>query len=287
MLPVRFADPAKAIANEQSKMTTQAPHKSGVYDKPLLYDIAFSYRDFRAEVDALAAWYARVSGRPAPASVIELACGPADHAIEWSGRGVKAAGLDLSQAMCDYARQKAEAFGAKIDVICADMIEFQSEARFDLAMLMINSIAHLHSLDDLVRHLRSAAAHLEQGGVYVLEIQHPRDFVGRGARPSGVSRPWRVDRYGLQVETSWGSPSDPYDPIRQTFDAKVEIRAFDGEREERIEERCLMRDWTFGELQAALRLSGAFDLAEMHGDFAADAPFDAESWRMIAVLRRR
>ncbi|HEY0839910.1 MAG TPA: class I SAM-dependent methyltransferase [Vulgatibacter sp.] len=268
-------------------MTAHAPDASGVYDKPLLYDIAFGYRDFGAEVDAIAAWYARVSGRAAPRAVIELASGPADHAIEWSRRGAQAAALDLSEAMCGYARQKAEAVGAKVEVICADMIEFESDRRFDLAMLMINSIAHLHSLEDLVKHLGTVSAHLSPGGVYVLEVQHPRDFVGRGARPTGVSRPWQVDRYGLQVETRWGSPSDPYDPVRQLFDAKVEIRVTDGEHEERIEDRCLMRDWTFGELQAALRLSDSFDLAEMHGDFEADAPFDAESWRMIAVLRRR
>jgi len=268
-------------------MTTPAADASGVYDKPLLYDIAFSYRDFRAEVDAAAAWFARVAGKAAPRAVLELASGPADHAIEWRGRGVEAAALDLSQAMCDYAAQKAELVGAPVEVICGNMIDFRVDRRFDLAMLMINSIAHLHTLDDLVSHLRSVAAHLEPQGVYVLEIQHPRDFVGRGARPSGVSRPWRVDRYGLQVETKWGSPDDPYDPVRQIFDARVEIRATDGEREETIVERCLMRDWSFGELQAALRIEGSFELAEMHGDFAADVPFDAESWRMIAVLKRR
>ncbi|HWV38747.1 MAG TPA: class I SAM-dependent methyltransferase [Vulgatibacter sp.] len=268
-------------------MTSRAPDASGVYDKPLLYDIAFGYRDFRAEVDAVAAWCARVGGRPAPRAVLELASGPADHAIEWSRRGARVVALDLSQAMCDYARQKAELVGAPVEVIRGDMIDFRIDRRFDLAMLMINSIAHLHTLDDLVSHLRSVAAHLEPHGAYVLEIQHPRDFVGRSARPTGVSKPWRVDRYGLRVETTWGSPADPYDPVRQLFDARVEIRASDGEREETIVERCLMRDWTLGELQAALRLEGSLELAEMHGDFEADAPFDAESWRMIAVLRRR
>ncbi|AKU92146.1 class I SAM-dependent methyltransferase [Vulgatibacter incomptus] len=257
-----------------------------IYDKPLLYDIAFSYRDFPSEVDALAAWYARVAGKASPGSVIELACGPADHAVEWDRRGAQAAALDLSKAMCEYAVGKASLQGAKVEVFCADMIDFALERRFDLALLMINSVAHIHTVEAMVRHLRSVAAHLEPDGVYVLELQHPRDFVGRGARPTGVSRPWRVERFGLSVETRWGSPDDPYDPVRQLFEAHVEIHASDGEREEVVRETCTMRDWGYGELEAAVKLSGAFEIAELHGDFLADAPFDESSWRMIVVLRR-
>ncbi len=256
-----------------------------VYDRPLLYDIAFSYRDFPVEVDALGAFFARASGRPTPSSVLELASGPADHAIEWSRRGIPALALDRSEAMCEYVRAKAGPAG--VEVRRADMIDFALGRRFDLALLMCNSLAHIHSMDDLVRHLRSAAAHLEASGVYVLEIQHPRHFVGRSTRPAEATLPWTVERFGLEVETRWGSPEDPYDPSRQLFDARVEFRIRDGASEERFTERCLMRDWTLMELEAAVAISEAFEIAAVHGDFEAEASFDAESWRMIVVLRRR
>lgn len=267
-----------------------APGARSVYDEPLLYDIAFSYRDFPAEVDALVAWYARVSGagRP-PASFLELAAGPADHAIEMALRGAAVTALDRAPAMCSYAAQKADLLGAPIEVACADMIDFALPRRFELAALMINSIAHLHELDDLVRHLRAVARHLEAGGVYVLEAQHPADFVGRGARPAGALQPWTVERYGLEVRTRWGTQDDPYDPIRQIFEARVELRVRGPEGEEILRETVPMRDWTRTEIEAAIRMSGAFELAEIHGALAADAPFDRspESWRMVLVLRRR
>lgn len=267
-----------------------SPRAATVYDKPLVYDIAFSFRDYGHEVDCLTAWYARASGTgTAPRSMIELACGPADHAIEFASRGTAAAALDLAPSMCEYAGQKAGLHGVSVDVHCADMTDFSLGRRYDLAALMINSVAHVYDVESMVRHLRSVAAHLVDHGVYVLEVQHPRDFVGRGARPSGTSQPWIVERFGLSVRTRWGTPEDPYDPVRQVFDAQVELRVHDGVREEVFHENVPMRDWGFGELQAAIALSGAFDLAELHGDFAPDAPFDGsdESWRMILVLRKR
>lgn len=270
-------------------MSRMATESQAVYDKPLLYDIAFSYRDYPSEVDALIAWYARVSGtgRP-PRSFLELAAGPADHAIELARRGAEATALDLAPAMCEYAAQKSAALGAPVAVACADMIDFALAPRFELAALMINSIAHVYDLDDLVKHLQSVARHLDEGGVYVIEVQHPADFVGRGARPGGTSKPWTVERYGLEVCTRWGTPDDPYDPIRQVFEANVELRVRGPEGEEILHERVPMRDWTRTELEAGIRLSGAFELAEIHGALEADTPFDAspESWRMVLVLRR-
>lgn len=270
-------------------MPSEPATSASVYDKPLLYDIAFSYRDYAAEADALCAWYARASGTGRqPRRFLELAAGPADHAIELARRGVEAVALDLAPAMCEYARAKSAALGAPVDVACADMIDFDLGRRFDLAALMINSVAHVYSLDDLVRHLRAVARHLDDRGVYVLEVQHPADFVGRGARPTGTSQPWTVERYGLEVRTRWGTPDDPYDPLRQVFEAHVELRVRGPEGEEILHERVPMRDWTRTELEAGIRLSGAFELAEVHGALAADAPFDTspESWRMVLVLRK-
>src|SRR5688500_12972909 len=139
-----------------------------MYDKPLLYDIAFSYRDYAQEVDCLLAWCARASGKPKPASAIELAAGPADHAIEPSRRGVRASALDLEPAMCAHARERAARAGVPLDVIAGDMIAFEVPSTYDLAITMISSLAHVYTSDDLVRHLRAVAAHMPARGVYIL-----------------------------------------------------------------------------------------------------------------------
>jgi SAM-dependent methyltransferase len=256
-----------------------------VYEKPLVYDVAFGYRDFRKEVDLLQAWCRRASGADRPQSALELAAGPADHAIELARRGVRAAALDLSPAMCAYAREKARARGVALDVHCGDMIDFALGTRFDLAILMISSACHIYTLDAFVRHLRAVARHLAPGGAYILEMTHPGDFLT--ATPRAISH-WSEARDGLEVETWWGTPGDPYDPIAEIREARVEMRVRRGAREEVHVDRCRMREWTAAELDAAVRLSGAFAIAEQHGAFSLDQPFDATpaSWRMISVLRK-
>jgi SAM-dependent methyltransferase len=259
-----------------------------VYGAAELYELAFSYRDYAHECDVLEAWYRRASGKTKIDSVLELASGPALHAIELGRRGARAAALDLSPAMCRLAEQRAEEAGVALETKCADMIDFDFGRRFDLAILMINSVAHIYSHRDLVRHFQTIARHLNPGGIFILEIQHPKDFAGRGARRSAVSKPWKMTRGELEVETRWGSENDPYDAIAQIFEPTVEMIARERGHEQRLVERVRMRDYGKPELDAAVAMSGAFEIAQMHGEFAADAPFDNTdaSWRMIAVLRR-
>jgi SAM-dependent methyltransferase len=257
-----------------------------IYEKPFLYDLAFGYRDFRKEADLLAAWFRRASGREGPDSVIELAAGPAEHAAEFASRGAQAAALDLSPAMCAYARKKAAARGVEVEVRCGDMTEFSIARKFDLALLMISSTAHIYTLDAFVRHLRCVGAHLRPRGVYILEMPHPGDFLrSQKARAGSV---WTMKQDSIEIEVRWGSPDDPYDPIAQILEARVELRVRDGTHEEVHVDRCRMRDWTASEFEAVVRLSGCFEIAERHGDWALDAPFDDSpaSWRMLSVLRR-
>lgn len=270
-------------------MGTQRSLDAQVYEKPDLYDLAFSYRDYQSECDAVLAWYRRQLGGE-PRTVLELAAGPADHALELARRGVRATALDLSPTMCAYAAKKARAAGVPLELMAADMIDFRSEARFELVLLMLNSIMHLHTLDELVRHFSTVARHLDpQRGAYVLEVQHPRDFVGRAARKSGLGGAWSVSREGLELSMRWGREDDPYDALRQIFTATVELELNRGGETQRFSERVAMRDWTKTEIEAALALSGALYVAELHGDFAADAPLDdsEQSWRMLMVLRPR
>lgn len=261
-----------------------------VYEAPLLYDVAFSFRDYPAETGVLEAWYRRASGNTQISSVLELACGPCAHALEFVARGASATGLDISANMCAYARSKAQSLGRPLEVECADMIDFDLGKTFDLAILMLNSVGHIYTLDALVKHFTAVGRHLSPGGVYVIEMPHPNNFLGRTGRAPGVGvgLPWRVRRGELEVEVTWGTEDDPYDAIAQIFDARVEIRASDGTGEQVLVERCPMRDWTKTELDAALQLSGCFELSELHGEITADAPFDntEASWRMFTVLRR-
>jgi hypothetical protein len=256
-----------------------------VYGSVEAYELAYSYRDVPAEVDALTTWCVR-HGAAAPARVLELACGPADHALEFARRGATVTALDLEPTMVRRAAERAAAEGLKLDVRQHDMTDFDLDTRFDLAIMMLDSVAHLLDLDALVSNLRAVARHLDPGGMYVLEMSHPADFL----TPSPKAQlEWEVADGARAVRLRWGGPGDDFDPISQVSMARVRME-YDrpGERTAVSEEILPQRCWTATETEAAARLSGCFEVAARYGSVEPDTAFDETegSWRMVVVLRR-
>ena len=178
---------------------------SGIYDDPELYRIACAYRDIPAEADALLAWAGRhwlaPDAPPAavgPSSVLELAAGPADHALELARRGMRSTALDISPAMCRWAADRAVQAGLPLEVVQADMRDFAlPSGTVDLAMTMLNSACHLFTLDDMIAHLGAVARALVPGGLYIIELAHPADYLGESARTSSE---WTIEQDGLTAD---------------------------------------------------------------------------------------
>jgi SAM-dependent methyltransferase len=243
-----------------------------IYDHPQAYELACSFRDVRADVDALQNWAGEV------ATVLELAAGPAEHAREFAGRGVPATALDISEAMCAYARRRSH--GLPLEVVRGDMTDFRLGRRFDLIITMLDSTAHLMTLDAFVAYLACTREHLTPDGLAVIEMSHPADRLGETPR---ASNSWTVRKDGVSARVRWGEPSDVLDPITQVVEDHVTIAIEGGEV---IQGVVPYRFWTATELAAAIRLAGGMSVVAQYGDFDADVPLgSAEAWRMITLLR--
>ena len=281
---------------------------SGIYDEPELYELACAYRDIPAEVTALQAWFAAhfAGGSGAGVgSVLELAAGPAEHARELAKRGVRAAALDWSAAMCGYAAGQAKAAGVALDVIEADMRDFRvagpdgARVTFDAAVTMLNSACHLFTLDDLVRHLTAVRAHLVPGGLYVVELAHPADFFAADPRTSSE---WTIDADGVHADVRWGGRGDRIDPLTQVTNEHMTITATAKDGTIRtVSDVVPNRFWTLTEFTAAVALAnaragrdtgtgagapGGFELVASYGDFDETTALESPTaWRMILILR--
>jgi SAM-dependent methyltransferase len=254
---------------------------TGIYDDPRAYELACAFRDIPAEVDALARWSARHRTVDTPVrSVLELAAGPAEHAREFAARGVPATALDLNPAMCAYAAERGA--GLPLLVGRGDMCRFQFGRRFDLIITMLDSTAHLMTLDAFVAHLDRVAEHVATGGVYILEMSHPADRLTDRARSSSA---WRVARDGEQADVRWGEPDDVLDPITQIVEDHVTITVTSGGATRVVRSVVPYRFWTATELEAAIRLCGSLDVAARYGDFADIGVDHPAAWRLITVLR--
>ena len=258
----------------------------GIYEEPEYYEAACAYREVPVEVDALLRWFGQHHGADPhlPQSVLELAAGPAEHSRNLAGRGLRATALDLSPAMCDRARHLAESAGLKLTVVQADMRDFSLPGHFDLAITMLNSLCHLFSLDDMVRHLATVGRHLDSGGLYITELAHPADFFAAERRTSSE---WTSEVPDGVVSVRWGA-QDHIDPVTQITREHVSVTWHQrGGPVRTVTDVVPNRFWTATELAAAVRLAGGFSVVASYGDFGADLPLDAAgAWRMILVLRR-
>ena len=145
---------------------------------------------------------------------------------------------------------------------------------------MLDSTAHLMTLDDLVGYLGCVRDHLAAGGLAVIEMSHPADRLGDTPR---VSNTWSVSKDGVRAHVRWGEPDDALDPITQVVDDHVTI-AIDGG--EVIQGVVPYRFWTATELEAAIRLAGGFVAEAQYGDFDPGVSLGSpRAWRMITLLR--
>jgi SAM-dependent methyltransferase len=259
----------------------------GLYDDPALYELAFSYRDVRSEVDVLAAWYKRRHNGSPPGRVLEVAAGPAAHAIEFARRGGKVTTLDASPVMCAYAHRRAEEEGVRLEVVEGDMVAMPlGRKRFDLALVMLDSASHILDLDAMVSHLRGVGTHLVPGGLYAMEMSHPADFLAGAAKTQDR---WRLTRDGKRVDVRFTSPLGAFDAATQIWNCNITVKVTESGREKVLRDRVALRRWTAVELDAAARLAGNVRVVARYGSFDLDGPFganDPTEWRMISVLER-
>jgi len=102
----------------------------------------------------------------ASGGALELAIGTGRIAVPLAARGVRVVGIDLSPDMVAELRQKTD----EIPVAVGDMSTTKVEGAFSLVYTVFNSINNVTTQDGQVDVFANAAAHLEPGGCFVVEV---------------------------------------------------------------------------------------------------------------------
>ena len=103
---------------------------------------------------------------------LELGIGTGRVALPLAERGVEVYGIDLSRAMVAKLREKPG--GDRIPVEIGDFASTRVEGTFTLAYLVFNTINNLTTQDEQVACFRNAAAHVEPGGCFLIEVGVPQ-----------------------------------------------------------------------------------------------------------------
>ena len=97
---------------------------------------------------------------------LELAIGTGRIAVPLADRGVRVAGIDLSPDMVAELRKKTDA----IPVAIGDYATTRVDGEFSLVYIVFNSISNQTTQEGQVATFANAAAHLDPGGYFVVEV---------------------------------------------------------------------------------------------------------------------
>jgi SAM-dependent methyltransferase len=256
-----------------------------VYSEAELYEAAFGYRDYLKEWSFLASLW-RMFGWDVPSPhVVEIAAGPAGHALVAAQAGWISSALDKSAAMVELGRTRAHDIGVTLDYTQQDMETFFIQARCHLAITMLDSISYITSNDRFLSHLSAVRDALVPGGLYIIETDHPTSVFGF-ERTTESS--WTVDYRGAELRVEWIAEAHSFDPVTQCSRMSASFELWSGGRRERvIRETAWQRAFTLQEIDALAKASAAFEIVGVFGGFDLDLGLaDDGAWRTIVAMRR-
>jgi SAM-dependent methyltransferase len=166
---------------------------------------------------------------------LELGIGTGRIALPLARRGVPVHGIDLSRAM--VARLRDKPGSEQVGVTIGDFATTTVDGAFSLVYLVFNTIMNLTTQQGQVACFRNAAAHLEPGGRFVIEVRVPEL---RGLPPGQDVLPWHVgpDRWvcyaydtatqamqGHYLEFAEGRGEHSTIPFRYVWPAELDLMA--------------------------------------------------------------
>ncbi len=253
---------------------------SEVYDYPEYYEIAFSWRDIPAEVKLFEECFKQYSKIPVK-SVLEIGCGNSPHMTELIKRGYRYSGLDLSERMLKYSREKVSQIGGEANLFRANMIDFQTESKVDFAFITLGSL-FATSTADLNSHFKSVARALNKGGLYLLDwcVQFEPPWETRG----GSS--WDMERDGIKFKTTvtW----KPINLARQTFEETIVLEVDDHGKKVTVSGKDIHRAIYPQEFICYISNHKKFEFVGWWNNWSLEKPLDFADKisRPVIVIRR-
>jgi SAM-dependent methyltransferase len=215
-----------------------------------------------AVVDPVVDFLAELAGDGA---ALELGIGTGRIALPLAQRGIRVHGIDLSEAM--VARLRAKPGTEQIGVTIGDFATTTVDGTFSVAYLVFNTIGNLTTQDAQVACFQNAAAHLEPGGCFVIEVGVPE----LQRLPPGET----IHAFSFESPTTLGL--DEYDVATQGL-ISHHYSVVDGEFE--VHSLPFRYVWP-SELDLMARLAG-MTLRERWGGWKHE-PFTSDSTKHVSV----
>lgn len=140
-----------------------------LYEQPRLYNALYDRftEDISFYLDV-----ARASG----GRVCELACGTGRVTVPLAREGIEIVGVDKSAAMLDAARDRSASAHLSAEnpqFLERDMCDMNADDRFELVLIPLHSLSHLHDTDEVVTCLSNIRRTLSRDGTLCFALHNP------------------------------------------------------------------------------------------------------------------
>jgi SAM-dependent methyltransferase len=228
---------------------------------------------------------AKRSGGP----VLEIGCGTGRVLLAIAREGIAIEGVDNSAAMLGVLNRHLAAEPAnvrdRVKLHEGDMRDLDLGRNFPLVIIPFRPLQHMYTHEDQLAALRTAAAHLSDGGRLAFDVFYPKfEVIPGGIGEEILELEWHLD----------GDPSktvrryfrkESYDKIAQTFNATFLFRLYYGESLVSEETEPLkMSYYTYPQMLGLFAMAG-LEIMEQHGSFKK-TPLDNSATEMIFVLKK-
>ena len=207
--------------------------KENYFDEPVAERYDETSRDmFQPDVlEPAVSFLADLAG---DGGALEFGIGTGRIALPLSLRGVRVCGIDFSPAMIEQLRGKPGA--DRIATAVGDAATTRVHGTFQLVYMVWNTIMNLTTQDEQVACFQNAAAHLEPGGKFVVEVMVPdlqRLPPGETVKPFLVSLTrlgfdeYDIASQGLVSYHYWveGDARASHMPFRYVWPAELDLMA--------------------------------------------------------------
>lgn len=257
-------------------------NKENCYDHPRYYELAFAFRDIPYEVSVIERTIKQFAGCEVK-NLLELACGPSQHMIELSRRGLRFQGLDINQAMIDYSEEQAKRAGVDALFHNKSMVDFRLEKPVEYVFIALGDL-YVRSTEELESHLCSVASVLRQGGLFLLDWCIQFD-PAKMFKPEGDS--WEMRNEDIQLQAR--VVMKPFDHLNQLFEEQLDIEVNDRGTSHSLASHSVKRAVYPQEFLSLIRNMGQFEFVGWWNNWDLEKPMTARTqdiFRPITLLRR-
>ncbi len=209
--------------------------------------------------------------------LLDIACGEGSFAVAMSKLGYLVTGIDQSQQMIDFGRERAKAEKALVNFQVEDMRSISFNESFDLVTCFFDSMNYMLMIQDLQDVFENTYQALRPGGYFIFDMNTIYGLAVNWMREETYIHDEADDFLEIHQQS--------YDYENQVATMLVTIFIQRGHLWERIEETHRERGYPIADIQFLLSEIG-FEIAGMYGSLKNRSEVQITSPRVWFTVRK-